>query len=67
MSEKKVLRKIDSYTSDHLPIHMSIVCEFQESEIHQSTNLCKNIVKIKWEKTDKDYYSALVGENYGHK
>ena len=28
--EKTVLRNIDSNTSDHLPIHMSIVCGFQE-------------------------------------
>ena len=47
MSEKKVLRNIDSNTSDHLPIHISIVCGFQELDIHQSTNQSKNKVKIK--------------------
>ena len=42
MSEKKVLRNIDINTSDHLPIHMVIACEFQESDIHQNTNEGKN-------------------------
>ena len=42
MLEKKVLRNIDSNTPDHLQIHMGIVCEFQESDIHQNTNKSKN-------------------------
>ena len=42
MSVKKVLRNIDSNTPDHLLIHMGIVCESQESDIHQSTNESKN-------------------------
>ena len=34
----------------------------EQTPPRQNTNQSKNIVKIKWDKTDKDYYSALVRE-----
>ena len=41
---------------------MSIACEFNGTKTCHSINKSKNCVKIKWEKTDKEYYRTLVSE-----
>ena len=58
-SNKEVLDSITSNISDHYPIRMEFKFEYRAYE-KGSKDVQKIEMKIKWEKVDKDLYSAMV-------
>jgi endonuclease/exonuclease/phosphatase family metal-dependent hydrolase len=58
-SNKEVLDSITSNTSDHYPIRMEFKFEYKAYE-KGNKDVQKIERKIKWEKVDKDLYSAMV-------
>ena len=58
-----MLRNVCSNTSDHLLIQMCIGCQVVEPITAKTKSSIKtNSVRVKWHKTDMDYYKALVTE-----
>ena len=63
MLEKTVLKNVCSNISDYLPIQICIGCHVVEPITAKTkSSIKKNSVRVKWHKTDIDYYKALVTE-----